>query len=76
MTTKEAFEYILKHDEEANQYRLSKVLECSHTTIKNYVSGKTKMSDKVYDRFKKIYPTVEVTDVYYIKPKFKLGELK
>ena len=72
MKTQDAIIHILDKDKSANQYRLSKAFGCSHTTIKNYIDGKTSMSEKVYEKFKEIYPGIEISDVYSL-PKYELG---
>ena len=74
MTTKEAFNYVLENDNAANKYRLSKNLLCSNTTIHNYVIGKSNISEDIYNRFRKIYPSIEISDVYKL-PKYKLGAI-
>lgn len=71
MTTQEAFRYIIENDVHANQYRLAKALEVSHTSIKNYLDGKTSIRLDIYKRFQTIYPEVIIDDVY--GEEYKLG---
>lgn len=74
MTTKEAFTYVLDEDEHANKYRLSKTFGCSHTSIANYCSGKRPISFEIYQKFRDVYPTIEITDVQ--KPQvYTLGNI-
>ncbi len=75
LTTKQAIEYILKEDKQANKYRLAKAFGCSNTSIHNYIKGVAVINEDVYQKLVEIYPEIEVIDVYY-KPQYKLGLTK
>ena len=63
MKTQEAIAHVLKHDKNSNNLKLSKALGCTHTTIANYLKGKGTMNRRVYEKFKEIYPSIQITDV-------------
>lgn len=74
LTTKDAINFVLDNDKDANQYRLAKAIGCSHATIKNYKIGKTRMDERIYDLFQNIYPNIKIVDVFR-KPKYELGNI-
>ena len=74
MTTKEAINFVLNRDPEANKSSLARALGVTRMTIVNYARGNTKMSYEVYKRFKELYPSVEIEDIF-IHKKGELGNL-
>lgn len=64
LSTREAIRYVVAKDPDATQARLARVLGVTSKTLSNYVSGRSRMSGAVAVAFGKLYPAIEVTDVY------------
>lgn len=75
LPTKQAISYVLAKDPQVTKTRLARALGCTTKTMSNYVSGRTRMGGDVYVAFRKLYPTVEITDVYQPIQERPLGEL-
>lgn len=65
LPTKQAFSYILAKDPQASKTRLAKALGCTPKSLSNYTMGKTRIRESIYVGFRKLYPSIEITDVYY-----------
>jgi hypothetical protein len=64
LTTQRAIEYVVAKDPIATRARLARALGVTSKTLSNYATGKSRMRQDIFVEFHKLYPTIEVTDVF------------